>query len=168
MSQKITSKNLSYDSNLPPFLRNLHAQAGDNNGEPSVGGQRRSAKKRSGSEEAEDVPVVVDEEGNVVANVEVDKEGVVKSETLEGGNGADEGKDQTERKDSEAGKAGIGGRKRKVGKVIGEAADEKVSDSKDESKRVGKNSDKSEETTKEKKPKKKVKKIKLSFDEEDG
>merc|ERR1712000_12311 len=76
MSQKITGKNLSYDTALPPFLQALRSQTGGSD-QPQTTGQRRAAKKRSDSEDAEDVPVVVDEDGNVVT-VEVDKEGQVK------------------------------------------------------------------------------------------
>ena len=165
MSQKITSKNLSYDTSLPPFLAALRAQASGSSGpDPLLAAQRRSAKKRSSSEEAEDVPLVVDEDGNVV-NVEVDKDGVVT-------NAKDHGEDPTAsadipakeaKKDGET-KAAIGGRKRKVGKVIGEAAD--GSAEKDD---VKKSKDVDEKhKSKDRKPKKKAKKIKLSFDEDDG
>jgi hypothetical protein len=140
---------------------------------PTVSGPKRAAKKRSGSEEAEDAPLVVDEEGNVV-NVEVDKEGTLKeSAQLE-----DEGESNgTEVKKSEdASKATFGARKRKVGKVIGEGAGENRDDDRkgvDNSKgssgdanTTGKKED--GDKAKDKKPKKKAKKIKLSFDEEDG
>ena len=53
MSQKVTSKNLSYNSSLPPFLAALRAQAGGAPGpDPILANQRRSAKKRSSSEES--------------------------------------------------------------------------------------------------------------------
>lgn len=168
MSQKITSKNLSYDSSLPPFLRNLHAQSGSASGDPITTGQRRSAKKRSGSEEAEDVPVVVDEEGNVV-NVEVDKEGIVKEDAvIEGEN--EEGEEQKRTaKESETGKAAFGGRKRKVGRAIGEAAEEaEAASAKGGASAEGKTDAQTEDASKGKKPRKKAKKIKLSFDTEDG
>lgn len=161
MSQKITSKNLSYSSSLPPFLQALHARAGGD--EPAATGQRRAAKKRSGSEEAEDVPLVVDEEGNVV-NVEVDKEGVVKSaDALEN----DDAEDKPAKKDGESGKTAIGGRKRKVGRVVGESVDEGAKAGKGEDDK-GKSGRKDKEESKEKRPKKKPKKIKLSFDDEEG
>lgn len=162
MSQKITSKNLSYNSSLPPFLQALHAQAGGS--EPATTGQRRAGKKRSGSEEAEDAPLVVDDEGNVV-NVEVDKEGVIKS----GEAPEDDAESKPAKNDAESSKAAIGERKRKVGRVVGEAAEEvedvgKSEDRKEKDGKCGKDKDE----TKEKKPKKKTKKIKLSFDDEEG
>ncbi|KAG9502577.1 hypothetical protein J7337_005407 [Fusarium musae] len=165
MAPKINSKNLSYDTEAaaPPFLAALRAQAAGAIGpNPLLAAQRRSAKKRSSSEEAEDVPLVVDEDGNVVS-LEVDKDGVVK------GNGDYNVEPATEKetaKESES-KAAIGGRKRKVGKVIGEAADEAKDEDKGEDKKKEKD-DAEKESAKNRKPKKKAKKIKLSFDEDEG
>ncbi|CAM1509831.1 Fc.00g001660.m01.CDS01 [Cosmosporella sp. VM-42] len=163
MSQpKITSKNLSYDDSLPPFLAALRAQASGARGpDPLLAAQRRSAKKRSSSEEAEDAPLVVDEDGNVV-NVEVDKDGVV-TESKEQGTDNQADSSAKEVKREAEGKAAIGGRKRKVGKVVGEAADEAVT--KEDDKKM-KNTEK--DGVKDRKPKKKAKKIKLSFDEDEG
>jgi hypothetical protein len=173
MSQKITSKNLSYSSDLPPFLRALHAQAGSSD-EPSTTGQRRSAKKRSGSEEAEDAPLVVDEDGNVV-DVEVDKEGVVKSSGDGDATGdaaaAATGEDSAGKNEAAgSGKPVIGAGKRKVGRVIGEAAEEDAGKTNEGSMRSGgaKGDDVATDGLKEKKAKKKAKKIKLSFDDEEG
>ncbi|KAF5708660.1 hypothetical protein FMUND_10517 [Fusarium mundagurra] len=165
MAPKINSKNLSYDTEAaaPPFLAALRAQAAGATGpNPLLAAQRRSAKKRSSSEEAEDVPLVVDEDGNVVS-LEVDKDGVVKDT---GDYNVEPAAEKETAKESES-KAAIGGRKRKVGKVIGEAADE----AKDEEKREDKKKEKDDaekESAKNRKPKKKAKKIKLSFDEDEG
>ncbi|KAI1030352.1 hypothetical protein LB505_004294 [Fusarium chuoi] len=165
MAPKINSKNLSYDTEAaaPPFLAALRAQAAGATGpNPILAAQRRSAKKRSSSEEAEDVPLVVDEDGNVVS-LEVDKDGVVKDT---GDYNVEPAAEKETARESES-KAAIGGRKRKVGKVIGEAADE----AKDEDKREDKKKEKDDaekEPTKNRKPKKKAKKIKLSFDEDEG
>lgn len=163
--KKIKAKDLSYDAPLPPFLQALRAQVGGSDG-PTVSGPKRAVKKRSGSEEAEDTPLVVDEEGNVV-NVEVNKEGEVQESAQ--ADDIDEGEKTETKKDEEANKATFGGRKRKVGKVIGDAAEE------DGDKTKTRKSDKDDKVTKQdddkskdKKPKKKAKKIKLSFDEEDG
>lgn len=162
MSQKITSKNLSYDTSLPPFLAALRAQSSGNGGpDPISAAQRRSAKKRSDSEEAEDVPLVVDEDGNVV-QVEVDKDGVVTEKPKAGS--AEPQSDEAAKEAKVEGKSAIGGRKRKVGKVVGEDAEEK--DVKDSGSKKTKDGEK--EASKDRKPKKKAKKIKLSFDEEDG
>ncbi|KAI5457591.1 hypothetical protein BGZ63DRAFT_62307 [Mariannaea sp. PMI_226] len=164
MPPKITSKNLSYDTSVPPFLAALRAQASGSSGpDPILTAQRRGVKKRSDSEEAEDVPLVVDEEGNVVKDLEVDKDGVVLKDFLDHGQ---ESKDKSV-KDPEAGgtKTSFGGRKRKVGKVIGDTADQA------EDKASGNQQEQTIEAkdkSKERKPKKKPKKIKLSFDEDEG
>ncbi|KAF4465026.1 hypothetical protein FALBO_8151 [Fusarium albosuccineum] len=166
MPPKITSKNLSYDNTAPPFLAALRAQAAGATGpDPLLAAQRRSAKKRSSSEEAEDVPLVVDEDGNVVS-LEVDKDGIVKEPV---DHTSDSAVAKEAAKESES-KAAIGGRKRKVGKVIGEAADEpadKEAVSRGEKKEKEKEADADKEA-KNRKPKKKAKKIKLSFDEDEG
>ncbi|KAG5665831.1 hypothetical protein KAF25_009956 [Fusarium avenaceum] len=161
MTTKINSKNLSYDNSAPPFLAALRAQAAGARGpDPILAAQRRSAKKRSSSEEAEDAPLVVDEDGNVVS-LEVDKDGVVKDN---GDQDLEPAEVKEPAKESEN-KAAIGGRKRKVGKVVGDAADE----AKTEGDGDDKKKDVSEkESTKNRKPKKKAKKIKLSFDEDEG
>ncbi|TVY67020.1 hypothetical protein Focb16_v010379 [Fusarium oxysporum f. sp. cubense] len=165
MAPKINSKNLSYDTEAaaPPFLAALRAQAAGATGpDPLLAAQRRSAKKRSSSEEAEDVPLVVDEDGNVVS-LEVDKDGVVKDT---GDYDVEPAAEKETAKESES-KAAIGGRKRKVGKVIGEAADEAKDEGKGEDKKKEKD-DAERESAKNRKPKKKAKKIKLSFDEDEG
>lgn len=158
MSQKITSKNLSYDTSLPPFLAALQARAAGATGpDPLLAAQRRASKKRTGSEEAEDAPVVVDENGNTVA-LDVDEDGAVRGgedkRTEDLGPSAEATTVAAKHED----KAAIGGRKRKVGKVIGDTADPKT-------KKADKDVDK--ELPKDRKPKK-AKKIKLSFDEDDG
>ncbi|KAF4119811.1 hypothetical protein GMORB2_4477 [Geosmithia morbida] len=171
-NQKVTSKNLSFNKSLPPFLAALHAQAGGGGrGEPSPGGQRRSAKKRPSSEEAEDVPLVVDEDGNVV-DVEVDKDGVVRED---GGDAVARDDEKGTSKDPEtSSKAAIGGRKRKVGRVVGEDAAVGTTEEEDKPKKPkgasdgGKDEANNEEVVKDKRPKKKAKKIKLSFDDEEG
>lgn len=165
MAPKINSKNLSYDTEAaaPPFLAALRAQAAGATGpDPLLAAQRRSAKKRSSSEEAEDVPLVVDEDGNVVS-LEVDKDGVVKDT---GDYDVEPAAEKETAKESES-KAAIGGRKRKVGKVIGETADEAKDEGKGEDKKKEKD-DAEKESAKNRKPKKKTKKIKLSFDEDEG
>ena len=165
MPDKITSKNLSYNAALPPFLARLQAQAsGDSGPNPQSAAQRRSGKKRSASEDAEDAPLVVDEEGNVV-DLQVDKDGTV--EQPEDGGGKDESADadvaeaKTTKADTD-GKAAIGGRKRKTGKIVGDSLDEKSEKPPQDA------TDKEPHATISKKTKKKAKKIKLSFDEEDG
>lgn len=167
MSQKINAKNLSYDTSLPPFLAALRAQAGPGHQAPTIG-QRQLGKKRSDSEEAEDAPLVLDDDGNVVS-VDVGVDGsVVRRETET--EDADEESETVSKKDggvdtSTKSSAAIGTRKRKVGKVIGgDAVDDTTKG--DGPTKVKKQE--KEDMPKEKKAKKKAKKIKLSFDEEDG
>ncbi|KAK6207628.1 hypothetical protein QIS74_12709 [Colletotrichum tabaci] len=173
MSDKITSKNLSYDTTIPPFLRALHAQAAGNAADPDpiLSKRRRAGKKRSESEEAEDAPLVVDDEGNVV-DVRVDKDGGVDESALkkdgEVGDETGAGREESRREAEKL--AGIGAsKKRKAGKVVGggggdgDAADD--ADDKDASNSVKKDS-KEDENGKKKAGKKKGKKIKLSFDPE--
>lgn len=170
MSQKINSKNLSYSQNIPPFLAALQAQAGSAAHEPVSIGQKRSSKKRSASEEAEDAPLVVDEDGNVV-NVEVDKEGGVVDK--DGGDqGKDDGEAATDKNHSghECNKRAISNwraHRQKKGRVVGEEAEQKDA-GEEKSTQADKKAGDADAPSKEKKPKKKVKKVKLSFDEDDG
>lgn len=138
MSQKITSKNLTYDTALPPFLARLRGQqaAARNGGpDPILAANRRPGQKRSASEEAEDAPVVVDESGNVVElrdgllslDGEDEKDAKEGEEGRKGGEEGEEGKDSAgsssnrEREKEKEKVAGIGAsRKRKAGRVIGE------------------------------------------------
>ncbi|KAK4076707.1 uncharacterized protein Triagg1_4310 [Trichoderma aggressivum f. europaeum] len=176
MSQKINSKNLSYNSSLPPFLAALRAQASGASGpDPILSAQRRSGKKRSSSEEAEDAPLVVDEDGNTIEDLKVNKDGTVEeTPNEEADKGAKDGtldaeQDKANKGESEPAKASIGGRKRKVGKVIGEDAHDEVAKPSTEKKTEAakKGADDAEQATN-RKTKKKAKKIKLSFDEEEG
>ncbi|KHO01230.1 uncharacterized protein MAM_00231 [Metarhizium album ARSEF 1941] len=164
MPDKITSKNLSYTSSLPPFLARLHAQsAGVTGPDPLLAAQKRSTKKRSSSEEAEDAPLVVDERGNAVS-LRLDKDGTVRGETR---SDEDEARvaqldDKAEKWDADA-PVSVGGRKRKAGRVVGEGANHGLD-------KDGQREQRGElgnvETTADKKVKKKAKKIKLSFDED--
>ncbi|KAL6894796.1 hypothetical protein GGI43DRAFT_132544 [Trichoderma evansii] len=177
MSQKINSKNLSYSSSLPPFLAALRTQASGASGpDPILSAQRRGGKKRSSSEEAEDAPLIVDEEGNMVGDVKVNKDGTV--EELPNDNshdgpkdgGAETAQSKTNKSEPETTKASIGGRKRKVGKVVGENAEnsEPETSAADKKSEPVKKDQKDAEQATNRKPKKKAKKIKLSFDEEEG
>ncbi|KUI62324.1 hypothetical protein VP1G_09459 [Cytospora mali] len=79
MSQKITGKNLQYDQTLPPFLARLKGQhiADSESPDPILASRRRAAKPRSASEEAEDAPLIVDDDGNVVQGMKKRKAGKV-------------------------------------------------------------------------------------------
>ncbi|KAL6895397.1 hypothetical protein HDV57DRAFT_512001 [Trichoderma longibrachiatum] len=179
MSQKINAKNLSYNSSLPPFLAALRAQASGATGpDPILAAQRRGAKKRSGSEEAEDAPLVVDEHGNALEDLKVNKDGTVEEAVAAAANAEDDAEaeikdaksDAAKKSEAEPARASIGGRKRKVGKVVGEEAQDGAAETAAAGKKPEtskKETDDAEETSN-RKPKKKAKKIKLSFDEDEG
>ena len=181
MAEKFNAKNLSYNSALPPFLAALRAQnpsLGSGAADPLLAANRRHRAKRSGSAEAEDGPVVVDAEGNVV-EAKLEGDGTVRYE-----GGAEGGEDEGEESDGgkKAEKTGLVGRKRKA-RVVGAGQEE---DDEPAAKKSGKRADgdKVEKVKNEKRDKdeeaadestsqskkrvkgKKAKKIKLSFDEE--
>jgi hypothetical protein len=186
---KITAKNLQYNSSLPPFLARLRGEAaGDPNGpDPILAAHRRPTKKRSGSAEAEDAPLVVDERGNVV-DVSVSADGTVKEQepsegtvvVAEATNHSPDGDKPT---DGDAAAAAAAGgekladatsqrKKRKVGRVVGADAEEDDLDGRNGKKR-GPETDKSKErddsaAAGKPKGKKKAKKIKLSFGDDEG
>lgn len=195
MSQaKINGKNLHYDQSLPPFLARLRGQAtiDSQSPDPILAARRRPAKQRSGSEEAEDAPLVVDESGNVVSSVSVERDGTVKeigtkSNEHEGAmpSEADDGDDErrADPVDPVAEKvASIGGaKKRKAGRIVGGGGVEEADQGPDQDQgpdcqpkaskkiaEIGKH-EKREANRPVVKGKKKVKKIKLSFgDDDDG
>lgn len=165
--------NFSYNHKPPPFLAALQAQtAGHGGPDPLLAKQRRSVKKRSSSEEAEDAPLVVDEDGNAIG-VEVGKDGEVKEaykgEVVEEDDV--EGKEKNEINAQDGGKdmqSVIGGRKRKIAKVIRES-DEALSSKKDGGSVEKLSEESPAANTKIKKSKKSAaKKMKLSFDDDDG
>lgn len=177
MAQKITSKNLSYDDSLPPFLARLRNQHASSSAEPDpiLASRRRAAKPRSASEEAEDGPLVVDEEGVTVSGVTVGKDGTVTKDQ----DNEEDGKDKSRNTggETEKGKAenvaAIGaGKKRKVGKIVGGADQDEEGEGnvKAASEDMGTAKTKKDDNKKEasKGGKKKAKKIKLSFGDEEG
>ncbi|KAI1465110.1 uncharacterized protein F4812DRAFT_132427 [Daldinia caldariorum] len=171
---KITSKNLAYSSDLPPFLAKLRGQQQQQQRDPDspdpiLAARRRAARPRSASEEAEDAPLVVDEAGNTVAfpsGADVDAPAERGDDNVDGKNdagagadtGAKNGKEEREKEKV----AGIGaGRKRKVGRVVG-------GDTEGDSPSVKSGGDKSATDSKwgTRQTKKKAKKIKLSFNDD--
>ncbi|KAI1373034.1 hypothetical protein F4677DRAFT_235518 [Hypoxylon crocopeplum] len=180
---KITSKNLSYSSDLPPFLARLRGQQQQQRDsdapDPILAARRRAARPRSASEEAEDAPLVVDEAGNAVAFPNTDDHVPIEVKG-DDTNGAKANNEKEGAKDKDKEKvAGIGaGKKRKVGRIVGgdEEGDEigmnlnasgplakvvRSMTTKDKD-ATNANSKDSKPNTKEGK-KKKAKKIKLSF-----
>ncbi|KAI0378683.1 hypothetical protein F5Y04DRAFT_261353 [Hypomontagnella monticulosa] len=178
---QITSKNLSYSSDLPPFLARLrghHEQQRDSDSpDPILAARRRAVRPRSKSEEAEDAPLVVDEAGNAVtfssgADAEPDTPGT-KDGDVDGKEGVEinDGKDVGKEKEKVA---EIGAsKKRKVGRVVGGDGEEE--DEKSTARATGrvKGTDKqakekesktsADAKSASKQGKKKAKKIKLSF-----
>ncbi|KAL2195362.1 hypothetical protein P885DRAFT_40522 [Corynascus similis CBS 632.67] len=136
MSQKITAKNLQYNTTLPPFLARLrgqHASETDRDGpDPILAARRRAVKPRSKSAEAEDAPLVVDEHGNALEDVAVDADGSVKEKEAEAAGDRQQQQqegDQPPDLDTATSRenlAGVGDqrKKRKIGKIIGAGADE--------------------------------------------
>ncbi|KAK3374611.1 hypothetical protein B0H63DRAFT_253915 [Podospora didyma] len=197
---KINAKNLQYNTSLPPFLARLRGEqaARDFDGpDPILAAQRRPTKPgRTGSEEAEDAPLVVDEHGHAVdgAVVQVGKDGTV---TAAPGPESSEPEQKdtsraTEEKENAAATA-AGRKKRKVGKVIGAHDGDEDDDNDEKDPKAGRVKEQKKQkttaeagTTKEGKDiaasataaaaasktnkgtkKKTAKKIKLSFGEED-
>lgn len=189
MSNKITGKNLHYDQSLPPFLARLKGQhaADTDSPDPILASRRRQAKPRSASQDAEDAPLIVDDDGNVLAHVELAADGTVTTnqeagpkaaggddeDSIETGGVKDGGKDA---KGVAAGDkvAKIGAsKKRKLGKVVGAGAGVEDSkqdkDSLDPQKQDGAAATGDDKTKAPVRTKKKAKKIKLSFnDDNDG
>jgi hypothetical protein len=194
MSHKITAKNLQYNTALPPFLARLrgeHASGSDRDGpDPILAARRRPVKPRSGSAEAEDAPLVLDEHGNAV-DVTVGADGTVREKEVastvdqQQEDGGVEDKPADVEVPAAAGEtvASVGDqrRKRKIGKVVGADAEEAED--------VGENGKGGEPgrpemssgtptvqdtkkdsaaATAKAKTKKKAKKIKLSFGDDEG
>ncbi|KAE8451503.1 hypothetical protein EG329_003576 [Mollisiaceae sp. DMI_Dod_QoI] len=169
---KITPKNLSYDSTLPPFLARLQANnsSRDDRHEFAIA---RPKKARNPEDEAEDEPVYFDEKsGETLTKSEweareaaedgekADEEGTtegmedaVNKEKAEGGKG---GKDK---KEENIASIGVG-KKRKVGKIVGGEEDKTAVDEKKTPRQEGKKLEKG-------KASKKGKKIKLSFGDDE-
>ena len=159
MSPKITSKSLSYDASLPPFLQRLRAE---NTGASTAAPRPKRAPNPDADEE--DEPVYVDEEGGALDDAELRSLGVTKRGGDKGEEGAEEAKPEAvgepERKEEKI--AAIGAtRKRKVGKVVGAPEEEEGKGS--DTAAVAPGKDKQAPPQK----KKKVKKVKLSFGDDE-
>ncbi|KAI2778763.1 hypothetical protein F4815DRAFT_476557 [Daldinia loculata] len=179
---KITSKNLAYSSDLPPFLAKLrgqHQQQRDSDSpDPILAARRRAARPRSASEEAEDAPLVVDEAGNTVALPSGADADVSADDDVDGRNDGASVDNAKEREKEKI--AGIGaGKKRKVGRVVGGTDEDGVQDEERKPLRNIKGQEKEESSSAKnsnkpavdaksgtKHNKKKAKKIKLSFNDD--
>jgi Domain of unknown function (DUF4604) len=173
---KITPKNLSYDSSLPPFLQRLHNSSTLNGA--SLDGRHERAiarpkRARDANADKEDEPVFVDEEtGEVVSGEQL--KALVEGEQAEPGGteeelAAEDGKEETAKeKDKQTATIGAS-RKRKAAKVIGgDVSDEDTQAASSAGKEKRGGQAKIGGAT-EKKAKGKGKKVKLSFgDDEEG
>lgn len=182
MSDKIKSKDLSYDSSLPPFLQRMHDQnAGRGNGDRHEREIARPTRPKDANED--DGPTVIDESGETVSKEEYEKltdkavedadsavkeveSTNVRGKSIAGGpslSGALPAKDNSEeRKKSQTAATDVApSRKRKVGKVV--RGDNNAEEDKDQGK-----DEEDESGTKKvaKKTKKKVK-PKLAFEEDE-
>lgn len=157
MTGKIKSKDLSYSSDLPPFLQRLHAQNaghGDRHERPIA------RPKKEKNPDDDDGPTIIDESGDTVTKEEMERLASKDSEGKEFdvtepsvASDLSDGK-RVKQQETDAGKAS---KKRKAAKIVGEdEADPEVL------KGFG------EKTVAAKKPKKKAKPIKLAFEDDEG
>lgn len=171
MSSKITSKNLHYDSTLPPFLARLRASHASRDGRHEMPAARPK-RARDADDDAEDEPVYVDEEtGETVTRSEFEE----REREMERGEGGGEREAEGEEgrvKEDEGIKEGrdkagvVGIKRRKARRIVGEEEEEeKEGGAGDEEK---KQKGKPEVRKLEKgKVAKKGKKIKLSFGDDE-
>lgn len=190
---KITPKNLSYDSSLPPFLQRLRSEnagTGDGRHERAIARPKRA---RNAEDEEDDEPTyVLDEdgagegEGRTLTREEYkelvkekdDGKGDGDGEGDDGKNG--DGQDVAEKREADKQNkeklAAIGGaRKRKQGRVIGDEDAEDGGIGAAVAKAAAliggsgtKIDDKEKGAEKKSEKKKKAKKVKLSFGDEEG
>lgn len=175
MSGKIKSKDLSYDSSLPPFLQRLRAQNtgyGDD-GDPDRHERPLARPKKAKNPDDDDGPTFVDESGELVSKAEYEKhlKGEVEGEETGGnvtgelkGDGKPEASgalpaDSTPRVEQKL-TDGTAAKKRKVAKVVGD------DDEDDSSKPASADKDTTPKVVK--KAKKKARPIKLTFDDDEG
>ena len=80
---KITPKNLSYDSTLPPFLQRLQANNNSRDGRNDFQ-SARPKKARNPEEDAEDEPVYFDEEsGETLTKKEWEEKDIKRRKVVE-------------------------------------------------------------------------------------
>lgn len=166
---RITPKNLSYDTTLPPFLQRMQqANTGlDGRHERAIA---RPRKAKNADDEEDDAPTYVDEDTNHTLSKEEYAALVKSDEQVAEEAPVKANKDISEADDNEVAlkkeKVAVIGpsKKRPIGKVVGVDESEDTTVSEDKQKhRVS--IDKKSDTLK---PKKKSKKIKLSFNDDEG
>lgn len=172
MSGKIKSKDLSYDSSLPPFLQRLRAQntGYGEDGDPDRHQVPLARPKKAKNPDDDDGPTFVDESGELVSKADYERQlkgdasGEETGDNVTGelkGDGKPEAmgalppdsKHRVEQKLTD----GTAVKKRKVAKVVGdEDEDDTFKPEKDTAPKAAK------------KAKKKTKPIKLAFDDDEG
>ncbi|RMY03002.1 hypothetical protein D0868_07688 [Hortaea werneckii] len=180
---KIKSKDLSYDSSLPPFLQRLRDQ---NSGRDTDRHEREIARpkgKKDAQAEEEDGPTVVDDSGETLTKEQVasmneaveEKErsesnvgGSVKGQLENAGDvvatsGALPDDEPTRKGDTVT--EGKAVKKRKVGKVVG--GDENEEEGDEQARKPSDPAAPGEKESAGKKIKKKAKQIKLAFNDDD-
>jgi hypothetical protein len=166
---KITPKNLSYDSTLPPFLQRLQANNASLDGRSEFQ-SARPKKPRNAEDDAEDEPVYFDEEsGETLTKKEWEEKDKAEDAGEDGKAESGEEGLATEKKEVEKEKiAAIGvSKKRKAGKVVGGDDEDEKGDAVAELKKVGKTEKSGGNKVEKGKSAKKGKKIKLSFGDDE-
>ncbi|EMC97945.1 hypothetical protein BAUCODRAFT_146546 [Baudoinia panamericana UAMH 10762] len=181
MSGKIKSKDLQYDSTLPPFLQRLHDQnAGRGDSDRHERPIARPKRARDPDED-DDGPTVVDESGETVSKDDLEqltKPGTESASVSEDVGGSISGDVHTDAAPKASGALPVNGeshalrkvtdglttKKRKAAKVVG---DDQAKDEGAESAEKGKSSS-SRGGKAPAKTKKKPKAVKLAFNDDDG
>jgi nucleoid-associated protein YgaU len=168
---KIKSKDLSYESTLPPFLQRLHAQKAGR-GDVDRHEQLIARPKRSKAHEEEDEPTMVDEAGETISKAELEKLTAPEGGDVDGGDenvktvgeesaepkGSGAVQDGSQRVDQKV-TDGTATKKRKAAKVVGEDQDDAPAQPQVHDESSPKNAVK--------KAKKKGKPIKLAFNDDE-
>ncbi|KAF7195627.1 hypothetical protein HII31_02945 [Pseudocercospora fuligena] len=172
MSDKIKSKDLSYDSSLPPFLQRLHEQKAGR-GDTDRHERPIARAKRTKPADDDDGPTVVDDSGETVSKAQLEEmskeatdevqdtssiKGELDPSTEPKASGALPDSNAGPRRTESSVTDGTAQKKRKAAKVIGD--DEEAGDATEQ---------KSSKKVAAKKAKKKAKPVKLTFeDDEEG
>lgn len=180
---KITPKNLSYDSTLPPFLQRMQAAQGHNDGrhERAIARPKRA---RTQADEDDDAPTYVDEGNDVVSRA--DYEALVRLDGSEDKVEEDKGDAKAKAPGTSSEDAGpkagearenrdkekiatIGvSKKRKTGKVVGGDDDHRDAEPDISAKSSAPTPKQAGDATAPDKKKVRAKKIKLSFNDDEG
>ena len=171
------AKDLTYDKSQPAFLQRLRAEySGDRN---NVQFARPNKSRLKTGEAEEDDPTIVDETGEGVSKEDYEemlrreKEGDTSAPQADASDAAGRKSRVEARNHAQEGAREMqqvaavgGGKKRKVGKIVGEGVDNvEATGPEDTRTEITRDDSKKATTVESTKPKKKAKKVKLSFDE---